>query len=439
MNEPAQDPTIERALRKASLRLIPLIALGYGIAYMDRVNISYASVQMNRDLHFSNTVYGLGAGLFFVSYAACEVPSNLLLYRFGARRWLARIMVTWGLLAMAMVFVRTPMQFYGARFLLGMAEAGFFPGVVFYLMQWFPPESRARTISSFYVAAPLSSVVMGLIAGALLGLNGRLSLAGWQWLFLVEALPAVVLGVVYFLYLPDGPRDARFLTGEERAAVLVRVPPVAPVRGHSVLPVLADARVWLLGIFMFFMLCSAYAYNFSAPAILIKVTGFSLTRAGFILAAANLAGAAAMIGNGALSDRRRAPFAHVIPGCFLMSAGFLTLGMAKTPLAAIAGLLLLVVGQYSMQGPLWAISTAFLSGRSAAAAIAAMNTIGIAGGFVGPYWMGAARDLTGDYQRGLLTMTAPMLLGAGIMLYLERRRSTLACNTDASEPVPSFP
>src|SRR5580693_723876 len=211
------------AMRKATRRLLPLIALGYGTAYMDRVNISYASLQMNRDLHFSNTVYGFGAGLFFLSYAACEVPSNLLLYRFGARRWLARIMITWGLLAIGMLFVRTPGQFYIVRFLLGMSEAGFFPGVVFYLMQWFPPELRARAISRFYISLPLSSVFMGLIAGALLNLDGRFGLRGWQWLFLVEGLPAVVLGIAFFLFLPDGPAQASWLTVDERQWIVRQV------------------------------------------------------------------------------------------------------------------------------------------------------------------------------------------------------------------------
>src|SRR5277367_5830077 len=193
------------AMRKATWRLIPLIALGYGTAYMDRVNISFASLQMNRDLHFSASIYGLGAGLFFLSYAACEIPSNLLLYRFGARRWFARIMFTWGLLAMGMMFVKTPMQFYVMRFLLGMAEAGFFPGVIFYLGQWFPQHMRARAISRFYIAYPISTVLMGAIAGVLLGLQGKAGLAGWQWLFLIEGLPAIVLSIVLLVYLPSGP------------------------------------------------------------------------------------------------------------------------------------------------------------------------------------------------------------------------------------------
>ncbi len=416
------DPTAARAFRKATLRLLPLIFLGYGTAYMDRVNISFASLQMNRDLHFSATVYGFGAGLFFLSYAACEVPSNLLLCRFGARRWLARILITWGLLAMAMMLVRTPWQFYTVRFLLGMAEAGFFPGVVFYLTQWFPPEQRCRSVSRFYVAIPISSAFMGSIAGALLNLNGRSGLAGWQWLFLIEALPAILLGVIYFLYLPNGPADASWLTPPERSAILARIPsPDATHHAESILPVLRNPRVLLLGVFMFCMLGSNYAYIFSAPAILLKVTGLSISRVGFLLAAMNLLAAAGMIVNANLSDRRRAPFTHILPGCFMVTTGFLIAGLSTTPIPAVTGHLILLLGTYSLIGPLWAISTQFFSGRSAAAAIAAMNTIGILGGFVGPYWMGFTKDLTGNYQRGLL-LTAPfMLLGAAIMLHLSRQ------------------
>ena len=204
------------AVSKASWRLLPLIGLGYGIAYMDRVNISFAALQMNQDLHFSATVYGLGGGLFFLSYAMLEVPSNLLLVRFGARRWIARIMLTWGLLAAGMMFVKTPTQFYVMRFLLGSAEAGFFPGVGFYLMQWFPAAHRGRAISRFYVALPLRSVVMGAVAGSLLNRHGQFGLAGWQWLFLVEGLPAVILSAVILVGLPDSPAQAAWLTDNER-------------------------------------------------------------------------------------------------------------------------------------------------------------------------------------------------------------------------------
>jgi ACS family tartrate transporter-like MFS transporter len=415
----------QSAYRKASLRIIPLIALGYGAAYIDRVNISFAALQMNRDLKFSATVYGFGAGLFFLSYAACEVPSNLLLCRFGARRWLARIMVTWGVVAMAMVYVRTPTQFYAARFLLGMAEAGFFPGAIFYLTQWFPPELRARSITRFYIAWPLSSVVMGVLAGALMGLDGRLGLAGWQWLFAVEGAPAVILGVIFFLLLPDGPATARWLTEPERNALLIRVQGraahAAPRHSESITPALRDPRVGLLGVFMFCMLGTSYAYGFSAPTIVQRLSGLSVAGTGFLIAAMYLLGAAAMLGNGILSDRARDPFWRVLPGCLMMSGGILALAISSNSGVALAGLLITIVGHMSMQGPLWSICTSFLQGRAAAAGIAAMNTIGILGGFIGPYWMGVAKDLTGNDRRGLLTMTVPMLVAAGIMVYFRRR------------------
>jgi MFS transporter, ACS family, tartrate transporter len=419
------DAALERsAYRKASLRILPLIALGYGAAYIDRVNISFASLQMNRDLKFSATVYGFGAGLFFLSYAACEVPSNLLLYRFGARRWLSRIMVTWGVVAMAMVFVRSPTQFYIARFLLGIAEAGFFPGVIFYLTQWFPPELRARSVTRFYIAWPLSSAVMGGLAGVLMGLDGRLGLSGWQWLFAIEGLPAVLLGVVFFMLLPDGPASARWLTEPERSAVLERQADTATAaHGHSgsIGAALGDARVWLLGGWMFCMLGSSYAYSFSAPAIVQRLYGWSIATTGFVIAAMFLLGAAAMLVNGILSDRARDPFRHVLPGCFMMSGGFLMLALSPIPSVALTGLLIIITGHMSLQGPLWSISTSFLHGRTAAAGIVAMNTIGMVGGFVGPYWMGIAKDLTGNDQRGLTIMAIPMLIAAGITLHLRRR------------------
>src|SRR5580658_1139797 len=217
LTEADRDAIGRSAQRKAGLRLTPIIGIGYGLAYIDRLNLSFASLQMNRDLHFSASVYGFGAGLFFIGYALCEVPSNLALLRFGAKRWLARIMFTWGLLAAAMMFVRTPLEFNAVRLLLGVAEAGFFPGVLYYLMLWFPARMRARAVSRFYIAMPLSSVVMGSLAGWLLGLGGKLGLAGWQWLFLIEGLPAVAFSFVILKLLPDSPASAKWLSVDEQA------------------------------------------------------------------------------------------------------------------------------------------------------------------------------------------------------------------------------
>jgi ACS family tartrate transporter-like MFS transporter len=430
------------ALRKVTRRLIPLIALGYGTAYMDRVNISYASLQMNRDLHFSNTIYGFGAGLFFLSYAACEIPSNLMLYRFGARRWLSRIMVTWGIIAMAMIFVRTPIEFYAARFALGMAEAGFFPGVIFYLMQWYPAAMRARAITRFYIAFPLSTVVMGSLAGALLNLQGHLSLTGWQWLFLVEGVPAILLGIAFFFLLPDGPSDARWLSGPERTSILAAVERDSPLTSgprESMATAFHDSRVWLIGLFFLCIQAGGYAYSFSAPAIVQKITGSNISEVGFLLAALGILGALAMFFAGMYSDRAGQRHTHVLPWAVAMMVGFVGCGLSDSSLVALPALVLVFCGYNAMQGPLWAIPSTFLTGRSAAAGIAAINMIGILGGFIGPYWMGIARDLTGNYQRGLLTMTAPILAASAIMLHLHRRMLRAARCAPASNPVASLP
>jgi MFS transporter, ACS family, tartrate transporter len=414
---------LARALRKVSWRTLPLIALGYGTAYMDRVNISYAALQMNHDLHLSNTVYGFGAGLYFLSYAACSVPSNLLLYRFGARRWLSYIMVTWGIIAMAMLFVRTPMQFYIARFLLGVAEAGFFPGIIFYLFQWYPTAMRARAVSRFYIAFPISTVVMGTLAGALMSLQGRLSLAGWQWLFLLEAIPAIVLGIIFFLLLPDGPADAPWLTEPERTAILAAVAQatLSVPTHHSIAPAFRDARVWLIGLVFLCVQAGNSVYSFFAPAIVKSVTGTNIANTGFLLAALGVLGAASMLLASIYSDRSGQCHNHVLPYCVLMLAGFLACGLSMSPRIALPALAIVFCSYCAMQGPLWAIPAAFLSGRSAAAGIATINMIGILGGFVGSYWMGFARDLTGNYQRGLLTMTAPMMTAVIVMHYLRRQ------------------
>jgi ACS family tartrate transporter-like MFS transporter len=266
---------------------------------------------------------------------------------------------------------------------------------------------------------------MGVLAGALMGLDGHLGLTGWQWLFAVEGFPAVILGVIFFFALPDGPATARWLTEPERNAVLVRIQgrtsKNASRQAEPIGPALRDPRVWLLGIFNFCMLGSSYAYGFSAPTIVQTLSGFSITGTGFVIAAMYLLAAAAMFGNGILSDRSRDTFWYVIPGCLMMSGGFLAVALSSSAGIALTGLLVLIVGHMSMQGPFWSIATRFLKGRAAAAGIALMNTIGILGGFVGPYWMGIAKDLTGNYRRGLLTMAVPMLIGAGIMFYLRRQ------------------
>jgi ACS family tartrate transporter-like MFS transporter len=412
------------ALKKASWRLIPLIGVAYGVAYTDRVNISFAALQMNRDLHFSASIYGFGAGLFFLSYAACEIPSNLLLYRFGARRWIARIMITWGLLAMGMMFVKTPVEFYVVRFLLGMSEAGFFPGVVYYLSQWFPANVRGRTVSRFYVALPLSSVFMGGLAGALLNLQGRLGLAGWQWLFVAEGLPAVILSVIFFFFLPNTPGDAKWLTSEERDWLLDQLRADNSVagggHGKGALSAILNPRVLQLGLFLLCLYIGYYAFTFSAPVIIQQITGLSNTNVGFVIAIMGIFGALAMWLNGHHSDRAGERYLHIAVPYFMMAAAFVVSGLTVAPVAVITAFAIIFITFNATGGPIWTIPSSFLTGRSAAAGIATANTIGILGGFIGPYWMGRAKDFTGNYQGGLLTLAVPTIAGAAIVLVMRR-------------------
>jgi len=424
------------AQRKAAIRLLPVIAVGYGMAYMDRINISFASVRMNSDLHFTATVYGLGAGLFFVGYALCEIPSNLLLLRFGPRRWLARIMLTWGLLATAMMFVKTPLEFYGVRLLLGISEAGFFPGVIYYLTIWFPARTRARAVSRFYVALPLSSVVMGALAGWLMGLQGTLGLAGWQWLFLIEGLPAALFSFVILAMLPDSPDDATWLTASERSWLKQQLAADASDahlgQDAGVRRTLLSPKVWMIGLFFFSALTCNYAYGFSAPAILQAATGWSLGRIGGLIAAIGLAGAAGMLFGGASSDRTGDRALHCIVPCCVMGVGYFIASYGRPGWLVVLALSTSFVAFMALQAPALAVPTQFLAGRAAAAGIAAMNTITMFSGFIGPYWMGRTRDLTGSYNLGLRGLLIPSLTAALVMFLLNR---SLASRKIRAEPV----
>jgi ACS family tartrate transporter-like MFS transporter len=440
MVQPSDEDAIARsAQRKAAFHLIPIIGVGYCLAYMDRINISFASLQMNRDLHFSSSIYGFGAGLFFIGYALCEVPSNLLLLHFGAKRWLARIMFTWGLLAALMMFVRTPLEFNVLRFLLGMAEAGFYPGIVYYLTLWFPANMRARAVSRFYIALPLSSVVMGALAGWLLGLNGKLGLAGWQWLFLVEGLPAVFFSFVILKMLPDGPAKAAWLTTEEKAWLATKLQADSQTAHLShdagILQALLSPKVWLIGAFFLCALTANYAYSFSAPAILQAATGWSVANVGYLIAGFGLLGALAMLLNSAHSDRTGERSLHCIVPCLIMAAGFLIAGLIDSGWIVVIALGATYLSFVALLGPANAVPMQFLAGRAAAAGLAAMNTITMFSGFLGPYWMGLMKDATGTYQAGLRGLVLPALAGAGVMFVLTRslRKPATLRLADATE------
>jgi MFS transporter, ACS family, tartrate transporter len=411
-----------------SWRLLPLIGLGYCIAYIDRVNISFAALQMNQDLHFSAAVYGLGGGLFFLSYALFEVPSNLLLVRFGARRWIARIMLTWGVVAAGMMFVRTPMQFYVMRFLLGLAEAGFFPGVIFYLTEWFPADYRGRAISRFYIAWPLSSVVMGGVAGMLLNMQGRLGLAGWQWLFLLEGLPALLMSGIIFCFLPDRPGDAHWLTAAEKDWLETQLAADAAALGgrevHRAWRVLQNPLVLQLAAVQFLVLGSFYAFNLSAPAILDGVTHIGAAKVGYLVAGGGLLAAGAMIFNGWHSDLSRERYYHICVPLALMAGAYATMSVTASPAIFVAAYAIATMGNMAVAAVAWLVPGDIIHPREMAVSIAAINAIGQTGSFVSPYLWGLARDHTGSFHLGLTVLPLPFLLAAVIMLIVRHSART---------------
>ena len=419
------EEALERGtIRAVAWRLLPLIALGYGVAFIDRLNISFAALQMNRDLNFSASVYGFGAGLFFISYALLEIPSNLVLLRVGARRWIARIMLTWGVIAMGMMFVRTPLQFYAMRFALGAAEAGFFPGVIYYLTLWFPAAHRGRAISRFYVAVPLSSVVMGSLAGALLGLQGRLGLAGWQWLFLLEGLPAIVIGLAFLLWLPDLPATAAWLSEAQKRWLEARLAQdrarTVSRDGPNMLKALVDPRVLGFLAINFLTLGAYYAFNLSAPEVLRSVTHLSPGGIGALVAVSGLGGACAMLFNGWHSDLRGERYVHLAAPLAIQAAAFAVMAFAHSPPVFATAYVVLIAANFGVAAVFWLAPGEMLDPRSVAVAVAAINGLGQLGSFVLPYAWGLAKDATGDFHAGMLALIAPYVIAVAILLVLRR-------------------
>jgi len=412
-------------LAKVTRRLLPFLFILYIVCFLDRVNIGFAALQMNHDLGFSPAVYGFGAGVFFLGYVLFEVPSNLILARTGARVWMARIMISWGLLAAAMMFVRGPLSLYGLRFLLGAAEAGFFPGMIYYMSRWFPPAERARATARFMVAIPLSGVLGGPISGALLGLDGRWGLAGWQWLFLLEGLPAVLLGLVVLAYLTDGPEQATWLTPEEREWLSTRL---AEERdrcerrhGLSVRQALSNGIVWRLGLLL--LLSNAlgvYVMGLWLPQIVRAFSGLSNFRVGVVTAVPNLVAAVAMVVVGAHSDRSGERLLHVAATATLAAIGFLVRASFHSPVGIVLGLSLAAAGLLSSHGPFWPIPSTFLSGSAAAGGIALICSIANLGGFIGPYVMGLLKRASGGFESGLVLLALASFAGAILALRLRR-------------------
>jgi ACS family tartrate transporter-like MFS transporter len=414
-------------MRRVGWRLLPLLFLLYIVCFIDRTNVAFAALQMNRDLGFSAAVYGLGSGIFFLGYALFEVPSNLILARVGARRWIGRIAISWGAITVAMMFVRSAESFYVMRFLLGVAEAGYFPGVIYYLGQWFPQRMRARAVSRIVIGIPLSSAVGGALGGALLGLDGTFGLAGWQWLFLVEGLPAVVLGAIAIFYLTDRPGDAHWLTASQRAWLLAHMETERRqgAVGHGTLrEVFTSKAVWWLCVPYFAFGISSYALSLWIPMMVRESARLDNQGVGVVVSLIGLVAAAGMMTNGAHSDRSGERVWHAVVPLLLATVGFALGVVFRLPMVTVAGLGLAFIGLTAFLPAFWCLPTAILGGSAAAAAIAFINSIGNLGGFVGPSVLGAMREQSGSFRGGLLLLTAISLFAAVFTLRLRREHTS---------------
>ncbi|MSP95362.1 MAG: MFS transporter [Alphaproteobacteria bacterium] len=412
----------DRVFAKVARRLIPLMVCLYTISFLDRVNIGFAALTMNADLGFTPEIYGWGASIFFLGYFLFEVPSNVILARVGARRWICRIMVTWGLISGAMAFVQTPMSFYVLRFLLGLAEAGFAPGMIFYLSLWFPAAVRARYAASYFIAVPLATVIGGPLSSAILNLDGVLGFQGWQWLFVIEALPALVFAIIVLFYLPDGPRDAKWLTPQERETILARLESERPHSHHPVGDVwkaLVDIRVLLFCAIYFGIVVGLYGVTFWLPLI-VNTMGFSTSATGYVVAIPYAITVVAMIAWGRHSDASQERVWHLALPTLLTAAAFGISAVAQSPAIVLVALSVAAIGVCSTLAPFWAMPPLFLSGAGAAAGIALINAVGNLGGMLGPYAVGFAVQRTGGYAGGMAVLAVSCALAAILVLTMGR-------------------
>ena len=405
--------------RRVAFRFMPLLFIGYVVAYLDRVNVGFAKLQMLNSLHLSEAAYGLGAGLFFIGYFLFEVPSNLLLHRLGARRWIARIMVTWALLSMANAWVSTPVGFYVVRFFLGVAEAGFFPGMVLYLTYWFPSHRRGKMVALLMAGNPVSGLLGGPLSGYLMhALQGTWGLDGWQWLFVVEALPSIVLGIVILRYLDDRVADATWLSAAEKSQIQSEIDADAAVRTHgSVRAVFTSARVWLLCLILFGIVMGSYALGFWQPTI-IRGTGVSdpLT-IGLLTTIPYSVALIAMIAAGRNADRSRERRWHIVLPALVAASGFCICATnGDSSVFSMLGLTLAAAGVVTALPMFWALPTAFLGGTGAAAGIAFINCTGNLAGFISPAVIGWLKTLTHTLSSGLFVVAGTLTLSAVLIL-----------------------
>jgi len=414
----ANVPISAVTLRKVTWRLIPFLFVLYVIAWLDRVNVGFAGLQMNADLGFSSTVFGFGSGIFFLGYCLFEIPSNIILERVGARLWIARIMVTWGLISAGLMFVRTPAAFYLLRFLLGVAEAGFFPGVIYYLSLWYPTAQRARAIAAFMTAVPVTGLIGGPLSGALLELDGFHGLAGWQWLFLVEGLPAVVLGTSVMFYLDDRPETTQWLAPEERdwlVETLAAERGACPIR-PDIRVALTDPIVWRLGIIFLLVAAGFYGYSFWAPLVIRSLTGLGNFQVGLVLGAISAVTIIGMLLNSYDSDRTGERAVHIAVPLLIMAVGLVGCALLRQPTLAIIALALVPLGHCASYGPFWSMPTQLFTGSAAAAGIALVTMVANVGSFAGPTLIGFLKGRTGTYNAAFLLLGGLALIASLLAL-----------------------
>lgn len=415
-----------RVSRKLMLRIIPFVMLLYFVSFLDRVNVGFAAMTMNKAIGLSPTAFGLGGGLFFIGYFLFEVPSNLILHKVGARLWIARVMVTWGIVSAASAFVIGPNTFYALRFVLGVAEAGFFPGIILYLSLWFPARQRAVAAAWFMAAAPISTAIGSPISGAIMKLPPIAGLADWQILYILEALPAIILGFVVLKYMTDAPSKAHWMQPEEREWLIAKLKAEADAReshaGHTAgaLSALRDPRVLALALIYFGTSAGLYTLGLWAPLI-IRQYGFGSFETGLIAGIPSVLAVVAMILWAKHSDRTEERTWHVVIPCVLACLGFVFVGQASTALMVILALVIVNIGISAAKAPLWAMPSMFLSGAGAAAGIAMINSVGNLGGFVGPFVIGWLKNVTGSYSAGLYVVAATLAVSAIVTLMLSRR------------------
>ena len=427
----APDPGIlERGYRKATWRLIPFIFVCYLFNYLDRVNVGFAKLEMLDALGLSETVYGLGAGIFFVGYVASGVPSNLILHRMGARRWIAVMMVLWGGLSAAMMFVHDPVSFYVLRFLTGVAEAGFFPGMVFYFTKWFPSQKRGQVMALFMSAIPVSGLVGGPLSGWMLAhfSGGQGGLDGWQWLFLLQGLPTVALGVAVLFYLSDGLQHARWLDPEEKAAMQQALDADEQHRGagahavHSFSSVLRNGHVWMLGLVYFSIQMGVYAINFWLPSIIKGLGVQSPTAVGWLSALPYLFAGVFMVLVGRSADARRERRWHLaVPMAMALAGLLLAANFSSNIVIVMIGLTLATMGALTGLPMFWPLPAAFLGSAAAAGGLALINSLGQVAGFVSPFLVGWIKDATGSTDVALYILSSVLLVGAVLVMRVPAR------------------